>query len=461
MKRDRSPGSLNERLRSLPSVDSVLHALDFDGPRARATALARRALDEAREEVRKGGPAPSVDEVVARIRSLQIEEVRVGLVRVINATGVIIHTNLGRVPMGPEQLATVSEVAGAYTNLEYDLVEGGRGSRYAHAALSIARVTGAEAALVVNNNAAAVLLTLAALCSGKEVIISRGELVEIGGEFRIPDIMSISGARLVEVGTTNRTHLVDYERAISTETSAILKVHPSNYKMVGFTSTVAARDLARLATGRGVTFLHDLGSGLVTEDAPIEFTEEPLVQVALEDGADVAMFSGDKLLGGPQAGIIVGRADHIARLERHPLLRALRVDKMTLAALEATFRSYLEGRTGTLPLWRMAQAPLDQLESRARSIAQGPASTTGAVKVEAVPTHAVSGGGSLPGVELGSWAVALVPDRARASELQRSLRRSDPPIVARVEDDRVLLDLRTVAPEDDPTLAEAIAGILG
>ena len=400
-------------------------------------------------------------EVVARIRTLQSEEARVGLVRVINATGVIIHTNLGRVPMGTEQLAAVSEIAGAYSNLEYDLAEGGRGSRYAHTTRSIARVTKAEAALVVNNNAAAVLLTLAALCSGREVIISRGELVEIGGEFRIPDIMSISGARLVEVGTTNRTHLVDYERAITTETGAILKVHPSNYRMVGFTSTVAVRDLARLATGRGVTFLHDLGSGLVAEDAPIEFMEEPLVQVALEDGADVAMFSGDKLLGGPQAGIIVGRSDHIARLERHPLTRALRVDKMTLAALEATFGLYLQGRTDALPLWRMALAPLDQLESRARTIARGLTVTAGAVKVEATPTRSVGGGGSLPGVELGSWAVALAPGGERASELQRALRRSDPPVVARVEDDRVLLDLRTVAPQDDPMLTEAIAGILG
>lgn len=438
----------------------MLHALNFEGPQPRATALARRALDEARMEVRGGGPAPGVDAIVARIRTLEIEEAGVGLVRVINATGVIIHTNLGRVPIGREQLDAVAEIAGTYSNLEYDLAEGRRGSRYAHATRLIARVTGAEAAIVVNNNAAAVLLSLAALCSGQEVIISRGELVEIGGEFRIPDIMSISGARLVEVGTTNRTHLVDYERAITAETAAILKVHPSNYKMVGFTSTVPARDLARLATGRGVPFLHDLGSGLVAEDAPAEFTEEPLVQVALEDGADVAMFSGDKLLGGPQAGIIVGRSDHIARLERHPLLRALRVDKMTLAALEATFRSYLGGRTEALPLWRMARAGLDELESRARRIAERLTSISGAVKVEASPTRSVSGGGSLPDVELGSWAIALIPGRTGASEIQRTLRRSDPPIVARVEGDRVLLDLRTVAPEDDLALAEAIVGAL-
>jgi L-seryl-tRNA(Ser) seleniumtransferase len=266
---------------------------------------------------------------------------------------------------------------------------------------------------------------------------------------------------LVEVGTTNRTHLVDYERAITADTAAILKVHPSNYKMVGFTSTVPARDLARLAAGRGVAFLHDLGSGLLADDAPVEFTEEPLAQVALEDGADVAMFSGDKLLGGPQAGIIVGRSDHIARLERHPLLRALRVDKMTLAALEATLRSYLQGRSQALPLWRMAGAGLDELESRARRIAERLAPTSGAVKVEAAPTRSVSGGGSLPGVELGSWAVALIPGRAGASEMQRTLRRSNPPVVARVEDDRVLLDLRTVAPEDDLALTEAIVGVIG
>lgn len=453
-------GATNERLRALPAVDRVVGSMGFGGPQARATAMARRALDEARVEVRQGSEAPDFDAIVDRAGALLIEEERVGLVRVINATGVIIHTNLGRAPMGSEQMRAVSEVAGAYSNLEYDLSEGRRGSRYMHATRLIARVTGAEAAIVVNNNAAAVLLTLAALCSEREVIISRGELVEIGGEFRIPDIMSISGARLVEVGTTNRTHLVDYERAISPDTAAILKVHPSNYKVVGFTSTVPARDLARLATGRGVAFLHDLGSGLVADDAPADFTGEPLVQVALKDGADVALFSGDKLLGGPQAGIIVGRTHHIIQLERHPLLRVLRVDKMTLAALEATLRLYLDGRTDEIPLWRMARTDADELERRARTIAEG-LREIGSIKAEAFPTRSVAGGGSLPGVELGSWAVALLPDRPGASELQRSLRRSDPPIVARVEEDRVLLDLRTVAPDDDRALTAAIRRVLG
>ncbi|MDQ5815975.1 MAG: L-seryl-tRNA(Sec) selenium transferase [Actinomycetota bacterium] len=453
-------GATNERLRALPAVDRVVGSMGFGGPQARATAMARRALDEARVEVRQGSEAPDFDAIVDRAGALLIEEERVGLVRVINATGVIIHTNLGRAPMGSEQMRAVNEVAGAYSNLEYDLSEGRRGSRYTHATRLIARVTGAEAAIVVNNNAAAVLLTLAALCSEREVIISRGELVEIGGEFRIPDIMSISGARLVEVGTTNRTHLVDYERAISPDTAAILKVHPSNYKVVGFTSTVPARDLARLATGRGVAFLHDLGSGLVADDAPADFTGEPLVQVALEDGADVALFSGDKLLGGPQAGIIVGRTHHIIQLERHPLLRVLRVDKMTLAALEATLRLYLDGRTDEIPLWRMARTDADELERRARTIAEG-LREIGSIKAEAFPTRSVAGGGSLPGVELGSWAVALLPDRPGASELQRSLRRSDPPIVARVEEDRVLLDLRTVAPDDDRALTAAIRRVLG
>ncbi len=453
-------GATNERLRALPAVDRVVGSMGFGGPQARATAMARRALDEARVEVRQGSEAPDFDAIVDRAGALLIEEERVGLVRVINATGVIIHTNLGRAPMGSEQMRAVNEVAGAYSNLEYDLSEGRRGSRYTHATRLIARVTGAEAAIVVNNNAAAVLLTLAALCSEREVIISRGELVEIGGEFRIPDIMSISGARLVEVGTTNRTHLVDYERAISPDTAAILKVHPSNYKVVGFTSTVPARDLARLATGRGVAFLHDLGSGLVADDAPADFTGEPLVQVALKDGADVALFSGDKLLGGPQAGIIVGRTHHIIQLERHPLLRVLRVDKMTLAALEATLRLYLDGRTDEIPLWRMARTDADELERRARTIAEG-LREIGSIKAEAFPTRSVAGGGSLPGVELGSWAVALLPDRPGASELQRSLRRSDPPIVARVEEDRVLLDLRTVAPDDDRALTAAIRRVLG
>ena len=320
----------------------------------------------------------------------------------------------------------------------------------------IASVTGAESALVVNNNAAAVLVVLAALCSGREVIVSRGELIEIGGEFRVPEVMAASGARLVEVGTTNRTHIADYERAISYETAAILKVHPSNYRLVGFTAAVEAHDLARLAKGRKVAFLHDLGSGLVRAPAGAPWAAtEPVVSAAVGEGADVVTFSGDKLLGGPQAGVIAGRRALINKIAKHPLMRAVRVDKMTLAALEATMAMYLEGGADELPLWQMATFPLDALEARARRLAaQVP--EHGGLVAEAVPSRSVTGGGSLPGTEIDSWAIALSATGRSADELARSLRRATPPVIARIEDDRLLLDLRTVPPTQD----EAVRTIL-
>ncbi|HYP23107.1 MAG TPA: L-seryl-tRNA(Sec) selenium transferase, partial [Actinomycetota bacterium] len=365
-------GELNERMRRLPSVDRVMGALSGVSPRV-AAAAARRALDDARARVAAGGDAPGVEEVADMARA-SIERSRLrGLVPVVNATGVLIHTNLGRAPLGPEQLDAVVEVSRGYSSLEYDVVEGRRGTRYGHARASIAELTGAEDALVVNNCAAAVLLVLSTFCAGREVLISRGELIEIGGEFRIPDVMTASGAHLVEVGTTNRTHLADYERAITPETAAIFKVHPSNYRVVGFTASVPGRELARLARGRGVPFFHDLGSGLVaapeTEwDAREGAEDEPLVSSALADGADLVTFSGDKLLGGPQAGVVAGRADLVARLAKSPLLRAMRVDKMTLAALEVTLRLHLEGRGRDVPVGAMAAAAPEDLERRAHSL---------------------------------------------------------------------------------------------
>jgi L-seryl-tRNA(Ser) seleniumtransferase len=357
----------------------------------------------------------------------------------------------------------VLHVAGAYSNLEYDVDAGRRGSRYGHAGSLLTTLTGADAAIVVNNNAAAVLVALAALCSGREVIISRGELIEIGGEFRIPDVMEVSGAKLVEVGTTNRTHLVDYERAITQDTAAILKVHPSNYRVVGFTASVAERELGRMAKGRGVTFICDLGSGLIgTGDDPEWTSSEPRVADALEAGADVVTFSGDKLLGGPQAGIIVGRADCIEKIARHPLMRAVRPDKMTLAALQATLEAYLTDRPGELPLWQMANASSESLEKRAEELAHHLSGLSASgLKAEAVPTEAVAGGGSLPGAEVASWAVALTHSELSADELSRALRVGDPPVIARIEDDRLLLDLRTVPPADDATVASAVRSALG
>jgi L-seryl-tRNA(Ser) seleniumtransferase len=362
-------GDRGAELRKLPSVDRLVAALGDAHPHALTVAAARAAIAEARAKVAGGAPAPSETELLGTAMSLLEAGQRSLLMPVINATGVLIHTNLGRSPLGTSQLEAVVRVASSYSNLEYELDAGRRGSRYVHAERLLCAVTGAEAAVVVNNNAAAVLVALAALCAHKEVVISRGELIEIGGEFRIPDVIASSGARLVEVGSTNRTHIADYERAITTETAALLKVHPSNYAVVGFTAEVAARDLARLARGRKLYLIHDLGSGLISEPHGAAWLRtEPLVEASLEDGADLVTFSGDKLLGGPQAGIIAGRAELVAKVAKHPLMRAVRVDKMTLAALEATMSLYLSGRTAELPLWSLAETPVEELESRALAV---------------------------------------------------------------------------------------------
>ncbi|HEV2754756.1 MAG TPA: L-seryl-tRNA(Sec) selenium transferase, partial [Actinomycetota bacterium] len=414
----------------------------------------------ARARVREeGADAATAAEVAAEARALARADRLGRLIPVVNATGVLVHTNLGRVPLGEEQLAAVNAVAGGYSNLEYDLPAGERGSRYSHARALVAELTGAEDALVVNNCAAAVLLVLSTLCAGREVLISRGELIEIGGEFRIPEVMSASGARLVEVGTTNRTHLADFERAISPDTAAILKVHPSNYRVVGFTASVAARDLARLARGRGLTFVHDLGSGLVA-DPPWGASDEPVVTEAVAEGADLVTFSGDKLLGGPQAGLIAGRTDLVTRLARNPLLRALRVDKMTLAALQATLFAHVEGRAAALPLWELAAVSLDALEERARAIAAAVADRVGAAKLEAVPTRAVTGGGSMPGTDFGSWAVAVRHPERGADEVAARLRHGPVPIVGRIDEGLLLLDLRAASARADAAIVEGLVAAL-
>lgn len=458
----RDGGDRGAELRKLPAVDRLVAALGDAQPHALTVAAARAAVADARVQISGGAPAPDEAELVASARELLDSGERSLLLPVINATGVLIHTNLGRAPLGAAQLDAVQRVASSYSNLEYDLEEGRRGSRYVHAERLLRAVTGGEAAVVVNNNAAAVLVVLAALCAHKEVVISRGELIEIGGEFRIPDVIASSGARLVEVGTTNRTHLADYERAITADTAAVLKVHPSNYEVVGFTAAVPARDLARLARRRRLYFIHDLGSGLIAEpsDAPW-LGPEPLVDTALEDGADVVTFSGDKLLGGPQAGVIAGRAELIARIAQHPLMRAVRVDKMTLAALEATLSLYLAGHMGELPLWRLAETPVDELAFRARAIAATVAERVPAsVKIEAVASVALPGGGSAPSSALDSWAVAITHAERTPDEIGRALRHGSPPVIARIEDDIVFADLRSVFPEQDAALTNALVGAL-
>jgi L-seryl-tRNA(Ser) seleniumtransferase len=370
-----------------------------------------------------------------------------GLTPVINATGVVLHTGLGRAPLPRAAARAAGRAAEGYADLEVDRETGTRGRRTIRAEFLLTALTGAEDALVVNNNAGALVLALAALARRKEVLVSRGELIEIGGEFRLPDIMAASGARLVEVGTTNRTRTADFRAALSPRTGLILKVHPSNYRVVGFTDAASARDLAALADKAGVPFVHDLGSGLL-DRLPGVPRDEPAATEALAAGAGLVTFSGDKLLGGPQAGIVLGRNEIVARLRRHPLARALRVDKMQVAALESVLHAYAAGTWGELPVWRMLRAPAAGLRARARALAARLGDA------EAVRLQSSAGGGSLPGFSVPSWGVAVRGPRPEV--LAERLRTGFPPVFCRVEGTAVLFDLRTVAQTEDDRLARAI-----
>ena len=376
---------------------------------------------------------------------------RPSLIRVINATGVIVHTNLGRAPLSQAALDRVREVAGGYTNLEYDVSRGSRGRRDVHAERLIARLTGAEAAVVVNNNAAATLLLLAALAAGREVIISRGELVEIGGGFRVPDVMAQSGAILREVGTTNRTRAADYAAAISERTGLILRVHPSNFKVVGFTSRPPVEELVALGRRFAVPVAEDLGSGWLGWDpseTPAALRDEPIVSESVAAGIDVVCFSGDKLLGGPQAGIIAGGTAALDRIRRHPLMRALRVDKLTYAALEATLEEHAIGRgLEGVPVPRMMRLTAQEVGVRADALAA--ALTASGWTTRVIDGMSTIGGGSAPGAELPTRLVEIARNGMSADQIEQHLRTLDPPIVARIQDDRVVLDLRTVDPGDD------------
>jgi L-seryl-tRNA(Ser) seleniumtransferase len=427
-------------LRELPSVDELagrkeLEELVERHGRPLVVASARAALARAREDVKAGFPA---GDLVERTAEELAARLRPSLRRVLNATGVVVHTNLGRAPLADAALERVRETGAGYSNLEYDVEAGTRGSRQDHAGAVLRELTGAEGALVVNNNAAAVLLALAALAEGREVVVSRGELIEIGDGFRIPDVLARSGATLVEVGTTNRTRLADYERAITGRTAALLRVHQSNFRMVGFTEQPRARDLARLAERHGLALVDDLGSG-----ALVETGDEPTVAASVEAGAHVVTFSGDKLLGGPQAGIAVGRADLIERMRRHPLQRALRADKLTLAALEGTLALYRAG-SRELPVLRMLDEPAEAVRARAERLA----SLTGGTVEETVSRP---GGGALPVTELESWACAL------PLELAEPLRRGEPAVIGIVRDDKLLLDCRTLTDAEVEEAAEAVA----
>lgn len=442
-------------LRALPAVQTLLGS-PFVTPlierhgRSVVTDAIRDALSWARAELKAGRPAavgPSEVEAALALRLLP------PLRRVINGTGVILHTNLGRAPLAEEAQAAIQALAGGYSNLELDLAEGTRGERHAHVAELLQHLTGAEGGLALNNCAGAVLLMLAALCRGKEVIVARGELVEIGGGFRVPEIMAESGATLVEVGTTNKVYAKDYERAITERTGAILVVHRSNFALVGFTHTPALSELATVAQARGLPLLVDLGSGLLArpEDlgpAALQLEDEPRPARLIEAGADVVAFSGDKLLGGPQAGLLIGRAALLERVKKHPLARALRADKLTLAALVSTLQLYRDRRAHRIPAIRMLATPLSALAARAEALAQAIRQRVPELKVEVADGASVPGGGALPLVELPSKRVVLGETGAQGRALAAALRATPVPVITRTHLDRPALDVRTVQEED-------------
>jgi L-seryl-tRNA(Ser) seleniumtransferase len=451
-------------LRRLPSVDQLLRALgdrpEIAGiPRPRLTELIRETLDAERRGVRERDEPPADAETLAeRVAASARQAARFSLRPVINATGVVLHTNLGRALLSPLALERVMAVGGAYANLEIDLVSKERGSRYSHVEALLRRLTGAEDALVVNNNAAAVLLALETLAHGKEVIVSRGELIEIGGEFRIPDIMLRSGAVLREVGATNRTHLRDYVEAIGPNTALLLKVHTSNYRVIGFTAEVSSRELTALGQARGIPVMEDLGSGSLIDLRPWGFPYEPTVPEVVASGVDLVSFSGDKLLGGPQAGIVVGRKAVVGRLKKNPWNRALRIDKFTIAALEATLTAYEAGTAReTVPTLRLLTEPLDSVRARARRVLRGlGAEAVGRLAAGLAEGQSQVGGGALPTVELPTAGVALGGSDADARALDARLRSGDPPVVGRLVDDRLFLDCRTVLPGQVAGLVKAI-----
>ncbi|HDQ71956.1 MAG TPA: L-seryl-tRNA(Sec) selenium transferase [Chloroflexi bacterium] len=457
-------------LRQLPSVDRLLND---DGAReliaaygrGPTTEALRQALDSTREDVREGAALPEVDALIERASAYLERRLAPTLRPTINAAGVIIHTNLGRAPLSRATRVAMDAVSRGYSTLEYDLDAGQRGHRTLHAERLLCELTGAESALVVNNNAGAVLLALSGLAQGHGVLISRGQLVEIGGGFRIPDVMAQSGAHLIEVGTTNRTHLQDYVKAIkaalydpdAAAVELILRVHHSNYRIVGFAAEPTLAELVDLGREHGVPVMDDLGSGALLDTAPFGLVHEPMVQESVAAGATVVCFSGDKLLGGPQAGVIVGKAAHIDPLKSHPLARALRPDKLCLAGLQATLLHYLRDEAiEQIPVWRMIAAPLAEIETRARRWQE----TLYQEGIEAEITDGAStvGGGSLPGETLPTRLLALPvahPDRLAAA-----LREGPQPVVARIEDERLVLDPRTVLPEEEDNLLKTIENVL-
>ncbi len=445
--------------REIPAVQSVWQALPK--PLTVNEYWMRKAIthviDQLRKDAENGQHPPNLPEIVQRVASMAEKISQPHLRPVINATGVMIHTNLGRSPLPLEIMEAVAEVATQYSTLEYDILAGERGSRHDHVAQILSELVGAEAAMVVNNNAAAVLIALSALAHGREVIVSRGELVEIGGSFRIPEVMALSGASLVEVGATNKTHPRDYEGAITAETALLLKVHQSNFRVIGFTESLSTVDLVQLGHARGISVMEDLGSGVI-DPLTMDDMVEPSVKEVVKAGVDIVTFSGDKLLGGPQAGIIVGRKEIIDQLKKFPLARAVRVDKMTLAALERTIRWYLEGRAHELPLWQMMHATVEELRARAEGlVVQAAARISEGVTVAAAPCHSQIGGGSMPGTQMASYALTVtLPGNRGTAHFEERLRFADPAVIARIFHGSIIFDMRTIFPSQESLLIDTI-----
>ncbi len=457
--------STNKEFRRLPSVDRIISEerikqLAGSYPHELLISLVRQHLERERLSVAAGNPCPSIDEIVeyivAQVRGLENPSLR----PVINATGVILHTNLGRAPLSREAIAAMETVSRGYCNLEFDLDSGTRGSRDSHIEKMLCQLSGAEAALVVNNNASAVLLGLTALAKRKEVVVSRGQAIEIGGSFRIPDVMRQSGAKLVEVGTTNCTYIADYEQAITTRTAALMRVHPSNFQVTGFVHSVALEELVSLGQRQGVPVFDDLGSGCFLDTTAFGLSPEPTVQQSMAAGAGLVFFSGDKLVGGPQAGIIVGKKQSIDRLKKHPLARAVRIDKIRLAGLAATLLHYLKGEAvKKIPVWAMLSSPLGEIDRRATEWVEV---LNGLAQV--IDGESMVGGGSLPGSTLPTRLVAI-SGRSRgkgknlAQTLARRLRSMETPVIGRISGDVLLLDPRSVLPEEDEILLRELKNL--
>ena len=464
-----SAGDVGQLLRRLPSVEKLLdqtgfRKLEAEFGRDPLVAATRSALAGLRDAVRDARVDQNAfDRALASMESSIRSQLAIAsapsLVSVTNATGIIVHTNLGRAPLAPSAIAAVARVASSYSNLEYDLTTGKRGRREHHAVRPLERLFPGFDALVVNNNAAAVLLTLNSFAASKEVLISRGELVEIGGSFRIPDILERSGARLREVGTTNKTRIKDYEAAIGPDTALILRVHPSNFRIVGFTEAASTEELVAMGKERGVPVIEDFGSGNLLALGSSGLPNEPTVQASLAAGVDLITFSGDKLLGGPQAGVLVGRAESVKKCRENPLARALRVDKLTYAALEATLAAFVQGNAAEhIPVLRMLSAPASEIAARARRLAKSLDNLNG-IELSLLEGASKVGGGAAPEAEIPTSLISVRSKNLSAQVILDRLRRHDPPVIARIAVDQVLLDLRTVLPKEEETLAAALRSL--